>query len=387
MKNKENNIQKFKTFLEEKQISCFLQVADNIPVSIGNAREKIDPTIIFKSSESFDRFMKSMRIFSFGKEYIDGNIDFYPNKDINSVLNIIKIAEKLEDQPKTLLEQIAEKTSSSKDSAEHYAISEEFYKAFLDKNIQYTCGFFPRSKPGNIIEDIDTAQINKFDLIHKELQIQKDCKHLDIGCGWGTLIKYFVKEYHTDSYGISNTKEQVESARKKIKDKDKIFYDDYLKFKNKELFDCITIVGMMEHVPKRRQKKFLQFVYQKLKPGGMVYLQCITLGEKAVIGDGTKFLQNFVFPGFFINTEEELSSRIKQANFKIIKHYDHSEHYSYTAQCWVENLLKNKEKMLKIKIKGKDTKKEYRTFLAYLSFAINAYADGRGGLQRFVLQK
>jgi len=48
----------------------------------------------------------------------------------------------------------------------------------LGKTMAYSCGYWPKAK------DLDSAQIAKFDLICKKLNLQAGDKILDIGCGW-----------------------------------------------------------------------------------------------------------------------------------------------------------------------------------------------------------
>ena len=86
-----------------------------------------------------------------------------------------------------------EKHSKERDAqaiSYHYDVSNEFFKLFLDKNLQYSCGYFESPD-----EHIDVAQERKMDYICRKLNLKPGDRLLDIGCGWGGLIIYAVKHY------------------------------------------------------------------------------------------------------------------------------------------------------------------------------------------------
>ena len=66
----------------------------------------------------------------------------------------------------------------------HYDISNEFFQLFPDPSVTYSCAYFPR-------EDMtmEEAQIAKLDLSLGKLGLKPGMTLLDIGCGWGSLMK------------------------------------------------------------------------------------------------------------------------------------------------------------------------------------------------------
>merc|ERR1719319_869547 len=74
----------------------------------------------------------------------------------------------------------------------------------------YSCGIFHDDK-----EDLKTAQGRKLDSIANICQIKEGTKHLDLGCGWGTLLAYFA-EKGCQSRGITLSGQQAKFCRARI---------------------------------------------------------------------------------------------------------------------------------------------------------------------------
>ena len=104
-----------------------------------------------------------------------------------------------------------------------------------------------------------------------ELVNDKNKKIIDVGCGYGTSLKYFHSLGYKNIYGIDPDKELIktipsEIAEVKIGVAQKIPYPD-------ESFDVVFVNGALHHVP--TQKKFYKEAVKELdrvlKPGGHVF--------------------------------------------------------------------------------------------------------------------
>lgn len=85
----------------------------------------------------------------------------------------------------------------------HYDVGNDFYSLWLDRNLQYSCGYFPTGT-----EDLDTAQERKMEHICRKLRLQSGERLLDIGCGWGGLARYAAKKYGVQVLGVTLSKNQ-----------------------------------------------------------------------------------------------------------------------------------------------------------------------------------
>ncbi|HSJ92528.1 MAG TPA: class I SAM-dependent methyltransferase, partial [Gaiellaceae bacterium] len=64
----------------------------------------------------------------------------------------------------------------------HYDRSPEFFAAFLDRRLVYSCAYFEDAE-----DDLDTAQERKLDLLCRKLRLRPGERLLDVGCGFGAL--------------------------------------------------------------------------------------------------------------------------------------------------------------------------------------------------------
>src|SRR5262245_48770235 len=77
-----------------------------------------------------------------------------------------------------------------------YDLPGDFYALWLDKYMQYTCGYF--TSPD---ESLDTAQERKVDFICRKLRLKPGEKFVDFGCGWGGLVIHAAKYYGVQATG------------------------------------------------------------------------------------------------------------------------------------------------------------------------------------------
>ena len=70
--------------------------------------------------------------------------------------------------------------------AHHYDLSNDFYALILDPHMAYSCGYW--TQPDDPAYTVEDAQRDKLDLVCRKLGLERaGSRHLDIGCGWGSL--------------------------------------------------------------------------------------------------------------------------------------------------------------------------------------------------------
>src|SRR5207342_3479227 len=67
----------------------------------------------------------------------------------------------------------------------HYDVSNAFYEYVLGPSMTYTCACYPH--PDATLEE---AQENKYRLVFEKLRLKSGDRLLDIGCGWGGMVRY-----------------------------------------------------------------------------------------------------------------------------------------------------------------------------------------------------
>jgi len=110
-------------------------------------------------------------------------------------------------------------------------------------------------------------------LLKKNITFDKNIKILDYGCGDGGLLKYFSKFVNKKKlYGVEVSKIRVQRVKK-------LGFNCYhinqnkvkLKFKD-NIFDVITMIEVIEHIPKENVSGILGEISRVLKPEGKFIL-------------------------------------------------------------------------------------------------------------------
>jgi cyclopropane fatty-acyl-phospholipid synthase-like methyltransferase len=391
----------FSDLLRKKNLRCVLLLGDERFI-VGDRGRDIDPydtpVIKFASRPDFVEFSKSFRLIHFGRLFVGGRVD-------GNVFDerVVEIAMALEDVGMSFREKVAAKivpyikgllSSLGWPGSSPYNLDPRLYERFLDPYMQYTCGWYQNEN-----DDLETAQRNKLRIISKQLRLTTGTRHLDIGCGWGGAIRYFTEENGTCSVGITDSLKQAKYARDMLArytgGSKEIHHVDFFRFHPRQRFDAITIVGMLEHVDVAWQKKFFRRVRDSLVEGGRVYLQCITKSKNWMGGDGTRFLNEHVFPGHCLDTFEGICDRARAVGFAVEPLYpgavrrdasspDFAEHYAQTIRQWLRNLEPAEHEL---KQKRVIAEQDFRRLAGYLAVAAKLFAGGRGSLHRMILTK
>ena len=260
----------------------------------------------------------------------------------------------------------------------HYDISDDLYDLFLDPKRQYSCAYFKNEN-----DDLETAQNNKIQHIIKKLNIKKDQKVLDIGCGWGGLALEIAKKTDCEVTGITLSENQLKYANQKAKE---LNLDNQVKFKLidyrelNEKFDRIVSVGMFEHVGRKFYKKFFKQVERLLKDDGVSLIH--TIGSVMPPRDPHPWITKYIFPGGYTPSLSEVTKPVEKAGLVVSDIEVLKLHYSYTLKNWKLNCLKNKEKIIKM-----FDEKFFRMWEFYLAGCEMAFKWGDQVVYQFQLTK
>ena len=94
----------------------------------------------------------------------------------------------------------------------HYDIGNELYEKMLDARLTYTCGYWLGYAED--ARNLDQAQEAKLDLICRKLGLKPGMTVLDIGCGWGSFMKFAAEKYGVTCTGVTISKEQIALGEK-----------------------------------------------------------------------------------------------------------------------------------------------------------------------------
>jgi len=242
------------------------------------------------------------------------------------------------------LQQINQLVNSKNNVAHHYDINEDLYKLFLDKDLQYSCAYFHNP---NI--SLEQAQKDKKQHIIKKLQIDKNMNVLDIGCGWGGMAIEIAKSTGAKVKGITLSENQFKTASERVQkeglsDKVSFALQDYRN--ETEKYDRIVSVGMFEHVGVKYFKSYLSKANDILKENGVFLLH--TIGQRGKPTATSPWIRKYIFPGGYIPSLSEVMKETQKLNINVTDVEVLRLHYAHTLTRWYQNVLENKDKIIKM---------------------------------------
>src|SRR6185295_4327164 len=128
----------------------------------------------------------------------------------------------------------------------HYDLGNDFYRLWLDREMVYTCAYFPTPEVS-----LEAAQIHKMDLVCRKLHLRPGDRVVEAGCGWGALALHMAAHYGVTVRAFNLSSEQItyardRAAREGLAARAEFIEDDYRNVTG--TCDAFVSVGMLEHV-------------------------------------------------------------------------------------------------------------------------------------------
>jgi cyclopropane-fatty-acyl-phospholipid synthase len=231
--------------------------------------------------------------------------------------------------------------SSTKSVRRHYDAGDDIFESFLDRTKTYSCGYAQSSD-----DDLESLQRNKMDRICRKLQLRKDDRLLDIGCGFGGLLIFAAREYGAMGAGITTSRSHAEGAIRQVNDaglEDRIVISlgDFHTITGK--YDRIVSVGMLEHVPRREYGNYFRCIAGHLVPNGLGLVH--TIGCTSDRNRHDPFIQKYIFPGSNQPRLSEITGGLEQSGLAILDVENIAIHYAYTAHHWLARFRAGQERL------------------------------------------
>ena len=240
---------------------------------------------------------------------------------------------------KRRLQQANDRVAARKNVAHHYDLSNDFYRRWLDADMQYSCAYFAR--PDMTLEE---AQVAKKRHLAAKLMLKPGHKVLDIGSGWGGLGMTLAGDCGADVLGVTLSTEQLALARERaqaagLSGKVRFELQDYRDVQGP--FDRIVSVGMLEHVGAPNFRKYFETVKRQLADDGVAVIH--TIGRMSPPSLTHAFTQKYIFPGGYIPSMSEITRAIEDAGLWITDVEVLRLHYAETAKAWLQRFLADPE--------------------------------------------
>jgi cyclopropane-fatty-acyl-phospholipid synthase len=268
----------------------------------------------------------------------------------------------------------------------HYDVSNRFYEMVLGPSMTYTCACFPSAEA-----TLEEAQAFKYDLVARKLDLKPGMRLLDVGCGWGGMVRHAAKHYGVRAIGATLSREQAEWAQQAIKadgldDVAEVRFSDYRDIPE-DGFDAISSIGLTEHIGVRNYPAYFRLLRDKLVAGGRLLNHCITRPHNAKQGTGA-FIDRYVFPDGELAGSGRIITIMQNLGFEVRHEENLREHYALTLTGWCRNLRENWDAC--VREVGEGTAKVWGLYLAgsrlgferneiqlHQVLAVKPHADGR----------
>ena len=263
----------------------------------------------------------------------------------------------------------------------HYDLSNEFYSLWLDSDLVYSCAYFSDEQ-----EDLYTAQQRKLDYLCRKLRLKRGERLLDIGCGWGGLVRYAAREYGVEATGITLSSEQARFCAERIgkeglADRCSVRICDYRDLQDRQGFDKVVSVGMFEHVGAGLLPVYFRTAAGLLKPGGVFLNHGIAMNPGAPARPDT-FSDRYVFPdGDLLPLSTTLWSA-ERSGFEVRDVESLREHYALTLTRWSARLEANLAEARRL-----TDDMTCRIWRLYLAGSAHSFRSGRLNVYQTLLVK
>jgi cyclopropane-fatty-acyl-phospholipid synthase len=221
----------------------------------------------------------------------------------------------------------------------HYDVSNTFYEYVLGPSMTYTCAVFPTEEA-----TLEQAQYYKYDLIAKKLDLKPGMRMLDVGCGWGGMVRHAAEHYGVRTLGVTLSREQATWAQEKIKDQGldhlaEVRHSDYREV-TETGFDAVSSIGLTEHIGVKNYPSYFSFLRDRLRPQGRLLNHCITRPHNRHQETGA-FIDRYVFPDGELTGSGRIITEAQNVGLEVMHEENFRLHYARTLAGWCENLEEN----------------------------------------------
>jgi cyclopropane-fatty-acyl-phospholipid synthase len=239
----------------------------------------------------------------------------------------------------------------------HYDLGTDFYRLWLDRELVYTCAYFP--SPSATLEEAQTA---KLDYVCRKLQLQPGERVVEAGCGWGALALHMAKNYGVSVRAFNISHEQILEARRRAEEtglgqKIEFVEDDYRNISGQ--YDAFVSVGMLEHVGRENYAEFGRIIQRSLHETGRGFLHFIGRNQPRAF---SRWTRKRIFPGAYAPALSQVMQIFEAWDLSVLDVENLRLHYAKTLEHWLERFEKSKQRVSEMF--GPEFVRAWRLYLA-----------------------
>jgi cyclopropane-fatty-acyl-phospholipid synthase len=233
----------------------------------------------------------------------------------------------------------------------------------------YTCACYPTAEAS-----LEEAQEFKYDLVARKLGLKPGMRLLDVGCGWGGMVRHAARKYGVRALGVTLSEAQASWAQEAIErdglqDMAEVRHLDYRDVPEGG-FDAISSIGLTEHIGIRNYPAYFSFLHDLLVPGGRLLNHSITRPDNRSRSTGA-FIDRYIFPDGELTGSGRMITEIQDVGLEVRHEENLREHYAMTCRAWAGNLAAHWDEC--VEEVGEGTAKAWGIYLAgcSLGFELN----------------
>jgi cyclopropane-fatty-acyl-phospholipid synthase len=212
----------------------------------------------------------------------------------------------------------------------HYDLGNDFYALWLDREMVYTCAYFPTPDAS-----LETAQVAKMEHVARKLRLRPGEHVIEAGCGWGALALHLARRHGVTVRAFNVSTEQIawareRAAREGLAGRVEFIEDDYRNVGGR--CDAFVSVGMLEHVGPEHYTDLARTIDRTLGPDGRGLLHSIGRNQRS---EFSAFIQRRIFPGAYAPTLAEMVALLEPIDGSVLDVENLRLHYARTLEHWL----------------------------------------------------
>ncbi|PPQ81073.1 hypothetical protein CVT25_014536 [Psilocybe cyanescens] len=242
-----------------------------------------------------------------------------------------------------------------------YDQSNELFKAFLSKEMMYSCGLWSEAEGGvrGDLEmgpspgDLEAAQLRKIRHVLRAARVKPGHRILEFGSGWGGLAIEAARSFGCEVDTLTLSIEQKKLAEERIKEaglesRIRVHLLDYREIpaEFEKAFDAFVSVEMLEHVGSKYYNLYFKLVDFALKSkNATAVVTASTFPESRYSGyQAEDFMRKYMWPNSCLPSATALITAAQtssQGRFTLEGVENHAAHYPRTLREWGRRLEAN----------------------------------------------
>ena len=234
-----------------------------------------------------------------------------------------------------------------------YTVTDKLFQLSLGRNAHFSNARFL----GDFSMTLEEAQAAKCDYIARMLGMKEGSRVMDLGCGWGGMLRHFKDHYKVKETGVVFAEGQYKHCRETGLN---VHYKDMRTVTPADFgtFDAVTACGSFDHVlsyddflagkQEEVYSKWFDTVADLLPIGGRFYMQTMTFGRRIMprekwdinaptdSDEFTMALMVKMFPQSWLPYMDKEIIDYASHRFRLIEHSSGRTDYVETTRRWAE---------------------------------------------------